>query len=176
MRVYELRSNDNYQKIILKNESKWPSIIDDFKSGEKIESWEPIDVVIEDKKRKKSDFPTLMSIIPTFSANSVKCLENILKNHGQLLSLRCKEGEYYFFNVLTVVEAINDTKSQVLKFEDGRIMYVLKYVLKKIDYSKIPIFKLHNLLSFSTFVNEEFFTIVNENYLKGYYFNMVDIE
>ena len=97
--------------------------------------------MIHDKTLNEGDYPTLMDSIPTFSEKAVAVLKNQIEKDGQILPLLTDEGQYYFFNVLSIVDGLNETESDLIRIGSGKIVYIGKYVLKNNDYTKSHIFK-----------------------------------
>ena len=131
--------------------------------------------MIHDKTLNEGDYPTLMDSIPTFSEKAVAVLKNQIEKDGQILPLLTDEGQYYFFNVLSIVDGLNETESDLIRIGSGKIVYIGKYVLKNNDYTKSHIFKLENLEKDSVFVTEAFKENIINNDLQGFDFIEVDV-
>ncbi len=63
------------------------------------------------------------------SLRAAEVLQPILEGNGELLPLDCEEGDYFIFNVTRVVDALDESDSDLVKFPDGkRIMEVKRFV------------------------------------------------
>lgn len=96
-----------------------------------------------------------------------------LKEYGEVLSLICEQGGLVVYNPLHVVDALDETVSSVLKFEDGRIMWVQKHAFRKEVIQGLPIFKVTSLQPSPVFMNEEFVRRWHAAGLKGLEFRQV---
>lgn len=175
MKVYALDLKENYQRLLLENESYWGDFAEQFME-KRIDKWSPLNVVVQNDELPQNDYPALLESIPTFSQNAVKFLKRVLENNGQLFAMICESETYYCYNVLNILDVLNEEKSKIIKFSDGKIMYIEKCVLKSIDYSDHFIFKLHSVRASTVFVNRTFVDIINKNKLKGFKFNEITIE
>src|SRR5262245_2157280 len=96
-----------------------------------------VDIIYQDSKGKwlqASDFPSFtVSHIPVFSAKAVEILGDVLTKNGELLPLNCIDGEYFAYNVLNLVSALDQEKSDIVRFPTGGIMTVRKYALYEVD-------------------------------------------
>ena len=95
----------------------------------------------------------------------------MLTGNGELLPLSCGEGEYYAFNVTTSIDALDESNSEVERFESsGRIMLVLKYAFFGVRLSGATIFKIPQFPRTHVYVTDKFRKIVINNHLTGFDF------
>ncbi len=134
MNVFKLYPDCNrYQNLVFPSKEGW-AILRQFGQRNLLSSWTtPVVEVLRDKKFNRnlppSDFPTLAPGVPVFSLGAVNVLEEMLRKNGEILPLSCSEGEYYAFNVTTSIDALDESGSEVERFESsGRIMQINKYV------------------------------------------------
>jgi hypothetical protein len=145
-------------------------------NGQPIDGWRPLELYIEkEKHRKKSDYPIYSSHIPVFSRNAIDYVGILLERYGQILPVTCNDGEYFAYNVSSVIDALDEEKSEILRFESGRIMCIRKYVFKKHLIENVPIFKQRGSELQDVFVTDVFTDLVKKNNLKGFSFSQVDV-
>ncbi len=59
-----------------------------------------------------NDFPGINLIFPAFSRKACDALRDLLEPNGELLPLRSDVGEYYFYNITTVLDALDHERSR----------------------------------------------------------------
>lgn len=117
------------------------------------------------------DFPTL-GTIPVFSERAVNSLRDLLEANGEILPLTSADGSYSAYNVTTVVDALDEVRSKVTRFRDGRVMEILEYAFLPQRLGGLTIFKVPQILS-NVFVTDVFVSRVREAGLVGFKFNRV---
>lgn len=136
-----------------------------------LKNWVPVKVrrVAADKrqKAKESDFPWLGSHALILRQKAVSALNDILIRNGELLPLIDETGiELFVFNA-NVVDALDLSKSSVLKFPyTDRIMRVMKYAFLPDRIAEKDIFRLP-FRSSPTFVSERFIEVYKAQGLVG---------
>ncbi|TIU49294.1 MAG: hypothetical protein E5W19_13880 [Mesorhizobium sp.] len=88
-----------------------------------------------------SDFPWLGEHVLILRATALKSLRPILERYGEFLSLRGDEP-IWLFNVTTVVDALDEERSRIVRFDDGGIMTIENLVLRAEAIGGAEIFKL----------------------------------
>jgi hypothetical protein len=112
--------------------------------------------------------------IPTFSKRAVEALSSLLREHGELALIQIEEAvEYFGFNPTTIVDVLDEARSEVKRFRDGRVMSVERYVLVDSVASLPPIFKIPQTRRNTTYVNEEFVQLAKERGLTGFRFELL---
>jgi len=176
MIVFELVPNCNrYQNLGCSSEEDWAKL-PQFDEGRLIPSWTSLSVkVLRDTKSNRNlppgDFPHLTVGAPVFSLRAVNVLKDILLENGQIFPLSCSEGEYYIFNVITFIDALDESRSEVMRFESsGRIMRVLKYAFFGDRLTGATIFKIPQFPRSEVYVTDKFRKLVADNRLLGFSF------
>lgn len=176
--MYILNADANkYQNLVLADEDDW-EVIYRF-NGKPLRSfWMPLSVKVlydddQNKNLPASDFPLLFSTLPVFSERAVKLLEPLLKGDGELLPLSCNEGNYVAFNVTRVVDALNAEQSDLVRFSDGKIMDIRRYVFDRDKLTNGDLFKIPQTPQGKVFVTDKFKEAVQEAGLTGYVFEPV---
>jgi hypothetical protein len=95
----------------------------------------------------------------------VDALGPLLARHGELLPLACADADLWLFNALTVVDALDEDRSEIVRFDDGSILSVDRYAFR--DDAVAPVFKVPQLLRGPLFAGDEFAAAVAEAGLTG---------
>lgn len=132
MKVLQLRADPFYQGFDFINREQRLIFRELKKSlwGQPIgEKWKPIGVIVpkEEQHLPKCDFPELLPDVPVFSRRAKELLTDLLVPFGEFLPLLTDTGEYYAFNVINRIDVLNEKKSELERFPDGRVMRVVKY-------------------------------------------------
>jgi hypothetical protein len=115
-----------------------------------------------------SDSPWLGSHALIFRQSAIATLGEMLTRHGELLSLDCADdASLSILNVTTVLDALDEDASTVLRFSDGRIMMVRNYIFRPHVIGDADIFKIPNLRMSPTFVSRRFVDAWESHHLRG---------
>jgi hypothetical protein len=178
MKIYQLGTDANrYQNLVLANGDDW-EVFDRFTGQPQADGWVPVAVeVLRDDEQNRSlpagDFPALASHVPVFSRKAAECLFSLLETHGELLPLQCSEGDYCAFNVTRILDALDIAHSEVLRFDDGELMQIVRPAFRPDEIRGVPIFKLVEVPEMDVFVSEEFREAAETAGLKGFDFREV---
>jgi hypothetical protein len=130
--------------------------------------WKPRRVV--GNVKPQHDFPCIKLMIPAFSIKAVQALEPRLSQNGELLRLDSDVGEYYAYNTLTVLDALDIEKS-VIQWLDKRkkvtALKINKYAFKKDVLEGAFIFRIVES-PIQIYVTNKFMDIVTEAGLDGF--------
>lgn len=122
--------------------------------------WMPVGIRIARPKRAAAaplpDFLGVTPFVPAFGERAVEALRDLLEANGELLPLRCEQGDYYAFNVTRLVEALDVERSAFRRFPDGRIQEIERHVFMPERIRPFPIFKLPHQRRSSVYVTDEF--------------------
>jgi hypothetical protein len=87
-----------------------------FKGKSICDAWIPIRIVIDEETKifPVGDCPFVHGfyVEPVFSERAVEALRDLLQSNGELLPLLCDEGTYHVFNTTTVVDALDEQRSE----------------------------------------------------------------
>ncbi len=124
--------------------------------------WSPVHVRIEreddGRTLEYSDAPTSgSSDILILRRKAAKLLEPILLQFGELLPLACAEADVVAFSPKYVLaDALDEERSSIIRFDDGRIMEIERAVFSERAISGIDIFKIANVPNSDYYVSERF--------------------
>jgi hypothetical protein len=92
---------------------------------------------------------------------------------GQVLPLAFEEAEYAFFNITNVVDALDESKSELKFFSDGGFHRVLRYAFKPEAVRDQLIFKIPQQPGGFAFVTDRLVELVKSNGLTGFGFKLM---
>ncbi|MBL0393037.1 hypothetical protein JJ685_18000 [Ramlibacter monticola] len=172
---------NNYASFLFKDASESARWGDGWFEGTRRGSSYPIPVGVRNREGDQArsevlpDFTQLgLRPIPTFSQRAVDSLGAVLREHGELAPIQMSELVQYFgFNPTTIVDVLDEKKSQIKRFTDGEVMRVERHVLLDSVTSLPPIFKIPQTRRNTTYVNEMFVGLVQEKGLTGFRFEVL---
>ena len=131
--------------------------------------WQPPKVV--GRVQAYQDFPGLGMTLPAFSQRACAALTDFLLPNGELLPLKSAQGEYYFYNITTVIDALDVNKSDCTFWCDPptTAVDIDFFVFKKNMLKGASIFRIVEMPVF-TLVTSSFVNRVYEAGLNGFHF------
>lgn len=176
MKIWRLENDlDNYDYLVLENESDWEMINDTYEfNGKRISGiWNPIEVVAY-VDTKIGDSLYLFPGGPIFSERAVEVLKEFLEDRAEILPIKYNKGSFYVINITNVIQAVDIDKSKVVRFpSSGRIMKFESIAFFKEKLDNQPIFKISELPRTQVFVSDSFRESVINNNLTGFKFTEV---
>lgn len=175
MKIYKLQGDlDHIATLNSVNDlEEDPTILD----GTEKQGWIKIDVRIDDGSRKKNlKFKDYSSIAePVFSKKAVEALIEITDEGVQFLPIHCVDTneDYYIVNVTKIVDCIDYSKSEMVYYSSGRIMYFKKYCFIPEKVKDLKIFKLIDEPARKPFVTDDFAKKIEEHHLTGFDLELV---
>lgn len=133
-------------------------------------TWRPVPVARltadeHGNPREPADLPWLGGHVLVLRPSAVAALGGVLDQHGELLPLDCPDAELWLFNTMTVVDALDEDDSELVRFDDGTILAVERYAFR--PEAVAPIFKVPQLLRGPLFVSDEFASTLADAGLTG---------
>ena len=180
---------ENYYPVGPQNNDDLHMILEHIDEPTKFSTWQPIIVEIlsedndEENGRSNETSKTealadLMDFNATFinviSERGKQHLSNFFNESGELLPVILNSERYYIHHVTKVLDALDLNKSEVERFSSGRLMRVIKYVLKENIVDNHDIFRLIGVKRL-VFASERFVHAVKEGGLLGFKFVPVEI-
>jgi hypothetical protein len=142
-----------------------------FDGSPRVAQWKPVLVrrvqADEHHEFMPSDFPWLGSDALVMRRRAVESLQDILDAHGETLPLATEDGtELFVFNA-RIVDALDETRSSVMKFPGtNRIMRIKQVAFIASAVRGLDIFRLPHRAS-STYVSDRFVDRFNATGLVG---------
>jgi hypothetical protein len=127
----------------------------------------------DDEPRTFGDF-AMLGTMPIFSEAAVGALEDLLRASGELLPLRFDSPRYWAHNVTTVVPALDESRSGIVRFSSGRVLKVEHFAFKREELDDVSVFKLPQLLRTHVFVTLPFVRRVQAAGLSGFGFEPLE--
>lgn len=92
---------------------------------------------------------------------------------GQALPLHFEEAEYFLFNVTNVIDAVDIDASEVVRYPDGGLSRIVRYVFKPEVVRDQWIFKVPQQPKGFAFVTDRFVDLVKQHGLTGFGFKLL---
>lgn len=149
-----------------------------FDGSQRATQWRPVKVqrVRADERQafRPSDFPWLGAHALVMRRNAVEALRVMLDASGEVLPLATDDGiELFVLNVTRVLDAIDEPRSEILRFPgSNRIMRIKSVAFLERVLGSADIFRLPHRTS-STYVSDRFVKAVHDAGLKGLEFKRV---
>ncbi len=133
------------------------------------------------RRKPEGDFPSSgYSPQPLMTDQAWQALKPLIGDCCELLPcVHPTGGTYWLVHVLKSIDALDDSRAEVVRFDDGEIMRVKRFAFHEERIKGHPIFKLPHRRGNALIIGDEFRKIVEANDLKGLLFHplpMVDRE
>ena len=115
----------------------------------------------------EADLPWLGGHVLVLRERAAVTLAPLLDRYGELLPLACPDADLWLFNVLTVVDALDEDNSELVRFDDGDILDVARYEFRADVAAGMAVFKVPQLLRGPLFVSDQFVEAVATAGLTG---------
>ena len=110
---------------------------------------------------------------PCFSAKAKAVLGPYIDGLGQWLALECDEAPYWLFNVTHTVNALDEANSQLIRFDDGRVMRIAQFTFHSEKLCGQLLFHVSQGPGGPNLVTQDFVDLVHEHGLTGFSFRLV---
>jgi hypothetical protein len=156
---------------------QFETILDLCNGTARAKMWEPLkmELIRNDygKELAEVDSPWLDAHVLILRPRAISVLAPILLEYGELLPLSCAGAELWLYNVTHVIDALDEPASVIDRFSDGRIILVLRPVLRKHVIGKDDIFKLSHRRAEPIYFSQRFVDLWNSAGLTGGEFDPV---
>jgi hypothetical protein len=144
--------------------------------GQRQRHWTPLrmELLAENEdgtRRGYSDFPWYGEHLLILRRAAAKCLRRIMAPYGEFLSLT-GANKLELFNATTELDALDEDRSQIVRYHDGGLMMIERYMLRREAIGNALIFKLPYRAS-SLYVQAPFAEQVSAMGLCGIGFKLV---
>jgi len=119
------------------------------------------------------DFP-VFTTSPAFSRRAVDALLDLLVESGEILPLACDEGDFFVFNVIQVLDALDEGASELRRFGrhgQGRVKQIVRHAFVP-ELVTAPIFRIPQK-PLRVYVTQRFVDRVETAGLTGFRFSQV---
>lgn len=90
----------------------------------------------------KVDFPWRNADVVVMRAGIPRAIRQEFLRWGELLPLACAEEELLLFNCTTVVDALDEARSEIVRFRSGRVMVIDRYAFRAERLTEAGIFRI----------------------------------
>lgn len=123
--------------------------------------------------REWNDSPGISCSIPAFSMNAVNALGDLLEPYGELLRLDASIGEYFAYNVTSIIDVLDEDKSEITwGYNDLYASRIIRHEFHSAELQNCPIFRIPQSLN-DYYVTEIFVERVRANQLQGFDLSLV---
>ena len=182
MDIYKFDLDSNKYHGLIYPDDSTDDIFDSFEGQSLIGTWVPV-VMEVDETQEKGDFPSFE--VPIISERAWKVLQPLINKDVEALQVTVEQeyfgemgGQYFALNVISIIACLDEQKSEFVRYSDGSIMRVSKYVFLPDRLKDIHFFKIRaedNVFShYEFYVSEEFKNLVELHELKGLFFSKVN--
>lgn len=184
MVIWQTRTSLDYLSIAYTNEQPDVRRVMDYEDG-KLSTWPPIYVEydtfvyddMDERYERVPNFPSISGNI-TCDEESKLILDEFVYAHVEflpLLSHTIKERQLYILYPKTILDCLDNEKSEFVRTRSGYLRGIRKHVFKTACIGDTPIFRLPIAGSPSSrpYVNDEFKQLVEDNKLTGLEFRKV---
>jgi hypothetical protein len=125
---------------------------------------------VKGRVRASNDYPCVNLSIPAFSRRALEVLRDLLEPNGELLPLVSSVGEYYAYNVTTVVDLLSE--KSIIQWQDDKKICAVEIAQYEPNVEKMKGLSIFRLVEkpASVFVTQTFCERVQKSSLKGFHF------
>ena len=175
MNVYYLRTDANKYRGVIITQGDWRPFCDLFDGTPVSGPWTDVTIGWDpDMRRKpKGDFPSLLTHIPVFTSKAADVLSDLLEGSGELLPIMVDGEEYFLYNVTRVIDALDESRSEIIRFDDFEIMDIDVHCFFPEKIGDAAVFKIPQMVTSDVFVTDVFVDRVKSARLKGFKFPLL---
>ena len=178
MKIYTANRSHGYELCHPVNPDDFETITTQINGAPCLNGWKPLKMKLvkrdegRDLSRIRRSFG-MVQMSPFLRRGPFASLFLLLREYGELLKLICEESEVSIYNPTRVVDALDETISDIRRFDNGRIMMIYRYVFRADVIQNVHIFKIPNLRASPTFFSQHFVDIWKSAGLVGLDFDKV---
>jgi hypothetical protein len=175
MYVYKLRADSDHYKALIMPGGDLFKFAGRFKGQPMgtLRGHERIRLDPDTKSCPKGDFPSLIPSVPVFSRRALEHLQDLLEGNGEAFRVIIAGDEYFLFNVTRVVDALDESRSELRRFDDGTVYFIGNHTFFMDKLVGLAIFRIPQLTDSDIFVTDTFVERVNSARLNGFWFPLV---
>ena len=148
MKIFRPRTADGYELIHPVDRADFEFFRMMLNGQPRQREWKPIKMkLIHDDgclPLAYADAPSMVTSELYFREHVVKTLSPLLHSCGEFLPLVCDEADVFVYNTTRFIDALDESRSELSRGTDGRIMYIRKACLKGelaqgVDAFRLPV-------------------------------------
>ncbi|MBA4601974.1 imm11 family protein [Thermoactinomyces mirandus] len=181
MKVYKLSPDYRFKSMMYysnKDAEYFTYVYDHYWNKEPITPiWKPIRLKVseidKDNPNPLPDCLLMLGDVLIFSEKGKSHVKRHLSDYGEFLPLISECGSFYAFHLLEQINALDEEKSEVLRFKSsGRIKRITNYVFKPNQIASRLLFKIPQNPA-AIFVTDEFLSLICDSGLQGFDFKFL---
>ncbi len=176
VRVYRPAVPDGSEWVFPLDENDWETFRS-FDGSSRLASWRPVKVRLgyseEGVEYRPAVMPWMGGHVLVLKQEAVGAVGQALSRWGELLPLECDEAELFVFNALRFVSALDEDRSDLLRFGEGRIMKINKHVFDPRAIADVEMFKLTEMPRGSLYLTDPVVELIESSGLGGTGFELV---
>ncbi len=181
MKVWKLWSNED-NVLLTSIGDELPAILDQIDGRSLIDSWVPISVEIEGKKRKKKDFANYLLKAPVVNHKTKALLESFLGDQVEFLPLDYHPSDpkdntqFYICNVLNILDCVDEEKSVRRHSKRGTFTGYDKIVFDEHIFdmeAELKIFRISTISHKTCFATDQFKEFLESHSISGPDFELI---
>ena len=176
--VYRLRYAEGFEWLQPANQEDFELLR--FDATSRTRSWKPVRMTRvrssgTGRTLRPCDFPACSGgEMLMMGAEAKRRIGDILERDGELLPLKSDAGEFWTLNVTSVIDALDESKSEVLRASDtGRILMVKKPIFRASYLADANLFKLPQTVRGLIYVTTPFVDLIDSTGMVGLEFDRV---
>jgi hypothetical protein len=131
--------------------------IETFESVE--ERWSPVEVKLveidEGQKLLPADFPWLGAHALVMRSSAAEVVAAAVEGQAELLPLECAGADLWLLHVTQCCDALDEERSEIVRFSSGRIMTIRRYVFDPVALDGVRCFKIPQMPTGPVFLSGE---------------------
>lgn len=139
--------------------------------------WNPIEVRVveycDDRLLAYSDLPWFRSDAWFVRSSALVDIGSLLVENGELLPVKCESADLVLFNSTHVVDVVDQDRSTILRFPDGRPYFVREFIFNETVHKVPAVFKIDLMRVNPILVSDVFVDTWRAAGLKGLEFKCV---
>lgn len=176
VRVYRPSVPEGFEWVFPLDEGDW-EVFRSFDGSSRSSSWCPVRVRLgyseEGVEYRSATLPWMGSHVLVLKQEALDLVGQALGRWGEFLPLECDQAELFVFNPLRFVSALDEERSDVMRFGEGRIMRINKHVFDPGAIADVEIFKLEEMPRGSLYLTGPLVDLIERVGLVGTDFELV---
>jgi hypothetical protein len=160
MEIFEAHSEEDVEMVHPIDAADFESLNVKINGRPQAATWAPVSMktirVDEGRALRETDCPWLGSHALVLRRSAVEAMNEVLRRNGEVLPLRCTTDELFVFNPTNLVDCLDEDASDVVRFSNGRIMWIRRHVFRTDRLFDIDAFKIPNLRVSPIYVTDSF--------------------